>query len=58
MEFESVDKFETEEELEEFIKKVMGFLSPVKDKGYYTIEMFFRTEESITEKPGPMKEED
>ena len=57
VEFESVEKFDTVEELDEFIKKVMGLLSPLKDKGHYTVEMKFRTEERDTEKPDEIKED-
>ncbi|NIO49701.1 MAG: hypothetical protein GTN73_09755, partial [Candidatus Aminicenantes bacterium] len=32
VEFESVEKFATEEEIAEFIKKAMGILAPVEQK--------------------------
>lgn len=50
VELESPKEFETEEEIEEFVKLVMGILSPVKDQNKYDVNVEYTTEERTGEK--------
>ena len=51
IEFQSMREFDTEEEAEEFVLKIMGICSPIHDAEQYEVKAWFGTEESTTEKP-------
>jgi hypothetical protein len=58
VELESEKEFDTEEEIEEFVKVIMGILSPVKDQNKYDVHVEYKTKETSGEVPSTEEEED